>query len=135
MTIEEKIQRALGARVAALVLSPPLIVAWPNNVTAVSPPYLRVDYFPNRSQRIGIKGSSPHRRLGILQITVVAPLNVGPDRSVAIAGLVAEHFPADLVLTYDGVDVRIFKAPDVLPANKEDASWDVPVSIEYESFS
>lgn len=135
MTIEEKIQRALGARVASLILSPPLTVAWPNNIVAPAPPYLRVDYFPNRSQRIVIKGSGPHRRLGILQITVVSPLNVGPDPSLAIAGRVAEHFPADLDLAYDGVSVRIIKAPDILPSVKEDASWDVPVSIEWVSYS
>jgi hypothetical protein len=135
MTIEEKIQRALGSRVAALVLSPPLTVAWPNNVLAPEPPYLRVDYFPNRNQRIVIKGSGPHRRLGILQLTVVSPLNVGPDPSLSIAGRVAEHFPADMVLHYDGVSVRIIKAPDILPASKEAASWDVPVSVEYECFA
>lgn len=135
MTIEEKIQRALGGRVAALVLSPPLTIAWPNNVLAPAPPYLRIDYFPNRNQRIVIKGSGPHRRLGILQITVVSPLNVGPDPSLSIAGRVAEHFPADLELHYDGVGVRIRQAPDVLPASKEDASWDVPISIEYECFA
>lgn len=135
MTNEEKIQRALGARVAGLVLSPPLPLAWPNNITKPPVPYLRVDHFPNRNQRIGIKGSGPHRRLGILQITVVAPLNVGPDAPVAIAGQVAEHFPADLVLDYDGISVRIRSDPDVLSAEKEDASWDVPVSIEYECFA
>lgn len=135
MGIEEKIQRALGGRVAGLVLSPPLTVKWPNNIQPPSPPYLRVDYFPNRNQRIVIKGSGPHRRLGILQVTIVSEINVGPDPSKAIADRVAEHFPADLVLTYDGVSVRIFKAPDILPAVKEDASWDVPVSIEYECFA
>lgn len=135
MTIEEKIQRALGGRVEKLSLSLPLTVAWPNNIAAPAPPYLRIDYFPNRNQRIGIKGSGRHRRLGILQITIVSPLNVGPDPSLAIAGRVAEHFPADLELHYDGVSVRIRQAPDVLPASKEAASWDVPVSVEYECFA
>jgi hypothetical protein len=135
MTIEEKIQRALADRVKSLSLTPSLPVAWPNNTVEMTRPYLRVDYMPNRTQRIGIKGSAPHRRRGILQLTVVAELNAGPDPALSIAGQVAEHFPTDLVLTYDGVSVRIFKAPDVLPAMKEDASWDVPVSIEYECFA
>jgi hypothetical protein len=134
MTIEEKIEQALVARVASLVLSPPLAVAWPNNVDAPSPPYLRVDFFRNRNERIAIKGSLPHRRLGILQITVVTPLNAGPSNATAIAGRVAEHFPADLVLDYDGISVRIEAAPDVLSSEKEVASFDTPVSVRWESF-
>lgn len=135
MTIEEKIQKALGTRVASLVLSPPLPVAWPNKSFSAPPPYLRVDYFRNRNERIAIKGSAPHRRLGILQISVVAPLNAGPDAALSIAGRVAEHFPADLVLDYDGISVRIEAAPDVLSAVKEDASYDTPVSIRWECFA
>ena len=135
MTIEEKIDAALGARVASLALSPPLAVAWPNNVFEAAPPYLRVAFFRNRNQRIGIKGSSPHRRLGILQVTVVTPLNAGPGPAVSIAGRIAEHFPADLVLDHDGISVRIEAAPDVLSDTKDEASWNVPVSIRYECFA
>jgi hypothetical protein len=135
MTIEEKIEAALGSRVAILVLAPPLPVAWPNNVFASPPPYLRVDFFRNRNERIAIKGSAPHRRPGILQITAVTPLNVGPATATSIAGRVAEHFPADLLLDYDGISVRIEAAPDVLSATKEDASWDCIVSIRHETFA
>jgi hypothetical protein len=135
MTIEEKIEAALGTRVASLVLSPALAVAWPNNVFPSALPYLRVDFFRNRNERISIKGSNPHRRLGILQVTVVTALNAGPSVATGIAGRVAEHFPADLVLDYDGISVRIEAAPDVLSAVKEDASWDTPVSIRYECFA
>ena len=62
MTKEEKIQRALSARVTSLALSPTLAVAWPNKPFSSPPPYLRVDFFRNRNQRITIKGSGPHRR-------------------------------------------------------------------------
>lgn len=134
MTIEEKIEAALGARVASLVLVPAFPVAWPNNVFASPPPYLRVDFFRNRNERIAIKGSAPHRRLGILQITAVTPLNAGPSGATSIAGRVAEHFPADLVLDYDGISVRIEAAPDVLSATKEDASWDCIVSVRWVSY-
>jgi hypothetical protein len=135
MTTDEKIWAALETRVAALVLSPPLAIAWPNNDFQSAPPYLRVDLFRNRNQRIAIKGSAPHRRLGILQITVVAPLNAGPVPATSIAGQIAEHFPADLVLDNDGLSVRITSAPDVLSGSKADASYDIPVSIEFEAFA
>jgi hypothetical protein len=134
-TIEERIEAALIDRVRALILSPALPLAWPNNVAEPPPPYLRIDFFRNRNERIAIKGSLPHRRLGILQITVVTPLNAGPSNATSIAGRVAEHFPADLVLDYDGVSVRIEAAPDVLSGSKEDASYDVITSIRYECFA
>lgn len=133
MTIEEKIEAALLGRVATLSLAPPLPIAWPN--TSFNPPasaYLRVRHFRNKNERISIKGSNPHRRLGILQITVVAPLNVGPPPATSIAGRIAEHFPADLVIPYDGISVRIQSAPYVLDAVVEDTTNDTPVSIEYE---
>lgn len=135
MTIEEKIESALMSRVSSLALSPPLPVAWPNNDFSSVPPYLRVDLFRNRSQRVAIKGNAPHRRLGILQVTVVSPLNVGPASAMSITGQVAEHFPADLMLDYDGIGVRIMSAPDVLSAGKQDAFWSVPVSIQYECWA
>ena len=138
MTIEENIEAALFDRVRTLAMSPDLPLAWPNNSFVPPSPlstYLRVDLFRNRNERIGIKGSAPHRRPGILQITVVASLNAGPSAATAIAGQVAEHFPADLLLDYDGVTVRVTSAPDVLSAEKEDASWDVPVSVPWVSYS
>lgn len=135
MTIEEKIEAALGARVASLPLSPALAVAWPNNAFNSPPPYLRVAFFRNRNQRVLISSTGPHRRLGILQISVVSPLNTGVSPATAIAGQIAAHFPADLVLDQDGLGVRIMAAPDVLSAIVQNASYDVPVSVLYECWA
>ena len=138
MTIEEKIEAALFDRVHALGLTPALPVAWPN--MAFTPPapgghYLRVDHLPNVNSRLFMKGSAPHRRQGILQLTVVMPLNQGAPPATAKAGQVAEKFPADLRFEKDSVRVRIQAAPDVLAAVKTDVSWDLPVSIRYEAFA
>ncbi len=136
MTVEEKIQRALLDRVRTLATTPSLPIAWPN--TAFTPPagpYLAVQILPNRNARIVIKGSAPHYRHGILQLTVVGKLNVGPDTATALAGAVAEHFPTDLILTSDGLEVRIESAPDVAPAIRDDVAWSVPVSIRYQAFA
>lgn len=135
MTVEEKIWAALVAHIDDLDLAgdPPL--AWPNRKSDPGKPYIRVDHFRNRNERVHIKGSAPHLRQGILMLTVVAPLHAGTRDALALAGVIAEHFPADLELDNDGVRVRVQAAPDVGSGIKQDASWDVPVSIRYECWA
>lgn len=145
MTVEEKIEAALFGRVATLELMPALPVAWPNvdfpgkNAGGTPRPkpatYLAVQHFPNRNVRLVIKGSGPHLRQGILQVTVVGEMNKGAALCTKAAGEAASHFPADLTLSSDGVEVRIEAAPDVAPAMRDDAAWSVPVSIRYQVFA
>lgn len=144
MTIEEKIERALFARVASLDLDtgddPPPPIALPNIAFPprgqIKPPtYIEVRHFRNASLRLFLKGADAHHRQGILQLTVISPLNTDQYGSTRLAGQIAEHFPADLELFEEGVKVRIQQAPDVLAADKTDTSWDVPVSVRYEAFA
>ena len=135
-SIEESIEAAVFTRAAGLLTLAALPVSWPN--VAFSPPsngrYLRVSLLPNVTQRLFIN-SATHRRPGILQISVVVPLNVGASAATRIAGQVAEHFPMDLRVTSGGVSVRVTKAPDIAPAIKEDAAWIVPVSVSFQAFA
>lgn len=135
MSVETTIEAALFGRVRTLDLDGDPPVAWPNR--AFTPPgtYIRVEHLPNRVTRLFLKGSDPHLRQGILQITVVTPLNAGPEDATALAGAVAEHFPADLALYEDGIKVRVQRAPDVMPAEKSDTSWSARVDVYYDSHS
>jgi hypothetical protein len=136
-TVEGNIEAALLDRVRTLVLSPALPVAWPNR--AFKPPapgaYLRVDHLPNRNDRFLMGGADPHHRRGILQVTVISPLNQGPSPATKIAGEVAAHFPADLALYLEDIKVTITEAPSGAPAFTTDVSWNAPVSIRYECFA
>ena len=134
MTIESNIEAALFAHVLALDIDgdPPL--AWPNvEFTPPAGPYIRVDHFRNANGRLFLKGSDPHLRQGILQLTVVTPLHGGPSLATGLAGSIAEHFPADLALFEEGTKVRIQAAPDVMSFDKTDVSYDCPVSVRYEA--
>lgn len=136
-TIEESIEAALFSYLAALEIdgAPPL--AWPTVPFAppAGTPYIDVTHLPNRNSRIVLKGSGPHWRQGILQLTVVTPLNAGAPQATALAGSIAELFPAGLDLFEDGIRIRIQQAPDVLPGDKTDVSWDVVVSVRWECFA
>lgn len=135
-TIVESIEAALFAAVRDLDTFADAAKAWPNvNFTpANNATYLRVDHLPNQTERLFLAGSDPHLRRGILQLTVVSPLNAGAQPATALAGAVAAEFPADRVLYSDDAKVRIERAPDVAPAFRDDHSWRVPVSVRYECF-
>ncbi|TPL06684.1 DUF4128 domain-containing protein [Mesorhizobium sp. B2-4-11] len=131
-TIETSTEAALFARVAALVLSPVLPIAWPNVAfTKPAGGYLRVTHVPNTNRRLFLGSNDPHQRMGLLQVDVFKPLNMGASTATEIAGLVAAHFPCDLRLTSGGVTVRVTKAPDVSQAIADDTHWLVPVTVRY----
>ncbi len=135
-TVEENIEAALFARAASLDLTVAREIAWPN--LPFTPPaagYLEVVHFPNRPQRLFLRGSDPHFRQGLLQLTVVGPLNEGAGPATLAAGEIAAHFPADLALYSEGVKVKVQGAPRTWPAEKTDTSWTVRVDVPYECFA
>lgn len=136
MTIETNIETALFARAAALILSPAWPVAWPNNTfTPVVTGYLAVNHLPNGARRVFIGSAGPHHRLGLLQVSVFAPLNKGASPATEIAGKVAEHFPCDIKLRSGPVAVRVTQAPEIMAAMRNDQFWHVPVRISYECWA
>lgn len=140
-TIEQNIETALLTHAAALDLTgdPPL--AWPN-VEFPEPgqekpaTYIEVRHFPSRNTRLFLKGSDPHIRQGILQLTIFTSLNVGPTSATTLAGEIAEHFPADLALFGNDIKLRIQQTPDVIGAEKTDdgVSWSARVDVRYETY-
>lgn len=144
--VETKIWLALKARVQTLPLSYP--IDWPRvpftkpqSANPVLPdPYLEVRLLPNTSQRIFIGSGDPHRRLGILQVSLMYPVartqgTVDWEAQFSqIGGTIATHFRTDLRMTFDGVTVRVEKAPDVAQPFRDDAYWRVPVSVRWQCF-
>lgn len=135
-TIQSSIEAALFARVASLVMSPALPVAWPN--LSFNPPaagYIRVTHLPNVNRRLFLGSNDPHQRLGLLQLSVFMPKNAGVTVATEIAGKIAAHFPADLPMRSGGITVRVGKAPDIAPGFAEDTHWHVPVTISYQAIA
>ena len=138
--IETSVWLALRGRVEALALNPVHPVAWPNEAfTQPAGPYLKVINLPNRTERLFLKGTDPHRYQGILQVSAMYPLAVLNGETIAreLAGQVAAHFPAGLSLFYGSVRVDITTRPTVAQGFRDDASsrWLTPVSIPYECFA
>lgn len=135
-TVETSTWLALKGRVASLVLSPALPIAWPNE--AFSPPsgaYLRATWVPNITRRILIGSAGPHQRLSLLQIDVFRPLDEPAAIALEIAGQVAAHFPTDLRMKSYDVTARVTEAPLVAQPIPNDTHLQVPVTVQIEVFA
>ena len=131
------IEKALFARLNALVLSPVLPIAWPNKSfdKPADQKYLRAVFVPNTANRVLIGSAEPHQLLGLLQVSVYWTKNDGEIAARAIADAVAAHFSCDLRLTFGAQRVRITKQPDVRDMIVEDAAIQIPVMIAWEAWA
>lgn len=140
-TVPEKIETALFASLVGMTItgSPPLALPntpFPDPDEDKPDTFIEVRHFPNNNSRLLIRGSDPHRRLGILQFTIFAPLNGGYETATQIAGEVAAYYPADRFIDEDDVRVRIQQAPDIIGADvtEDKVSWSSRVDVRYECF-
>lgn len=147
-TVETKIALALQARVASLPLS--YGVMWTDDAPMPKPTtggqpaaYIEAHHEPNRTVRRLIKPAAPHERPGLLLLTLCWPIAlVGAgsgkthrDAIRELAGKIAEHFPAGLCMSFQGIGVNVTKAPDMLGAYRDDAYLRTQVRVEYRTFA
>ncbi|TKT79974.1 phage tail terminator-like protein [Aquamicrobium sp. LC103] len=145
-TVETGVWQALRARVATL---PGFTINWP--MEPFTPPsaggkllpFVECRHMPNRVNRVFIGSDAPQERPGILQITLCWPASeIGtgsgkthPDVLIQRAGEIAAHFPTDHRMTFQGVSVRVERAPDVAQPYRDDAYWRAPVSVRYRCYA
>lgn len=149
-TVETAIWQALKAHVQTL--SGGLAVNWPmepftppttGGSAPKALPYVECRHMPNVASRVFIGSGDPQERPGILQLTLCWPAaDVGtgsgkthPDILIQRAGEIAAHFPTDHRMIFQGVTVRVERAPDVAQPYRDDAYWRVPVSVRYRCYA
>lgn len=144
--VETIIWQALRARVASLAgfaINWPLEPFTPPQGGGKPLPYVECRHLPNAPVRRFIGSGDPHERPGILQLTLCWPASeIGngsgkahPDELIQRAGEIAAHFPTDFPMRFEGVTVRVERAPDVAQPYRDDAYWRVPVSVRYDCFA
>lgn len=134
---EARIKALLFARLLTLTgAAGALPIAWPNK--SFTPPndgkFLRVDFIPNRVDRLEIASDGAHQMRGLLQVSVMWPLNVGTDDALDIAGAIVAAYPVDLRLWDGDVSVRVYERPAVAGVIVEDQRVMIPVTILWEEF-
>lgn len=134
---ETKIWMALRSRVETLPLA--FAKAWPAQTFTpiANQPFIEVRLLPNAVQRLFIGSDDPHRRPGILQLSLMYPISLGHAFEVInqYAGQIAAHWPTDLKMTFQDTTVRVERAPDVAQPFRDETYWRVPCSIRYEAFA
>lgn len=138
---ETKIWLALRGRVESLVLAPALPILWPGTTTPLpTGNAIEVNNLVNRPTRTFIGSNEPHDRRGILQIGVLTTFSPSIHAETVareIAAQVAAHFIVDMPLRYEDVDVRVYEAPEVGTAIKDEPRqrWVTPVSVRWRTFA
>ncbi|MFT4076849.1 MAG: phage tail terminator-like protein [Asticcacaulis sp.] len=141
-TVEQKIWQALKARVLTLpVFYPqemPLDDDFTKPVDGNGPtPYIEVRHLPNNSTRILITSPGPHDRRGLIQLTLCIPVSMkrSYEQVKQQAGDIAAWFPCDFKMSFQGVTVRVEKAPDEAQPYREDGYIRVPVTVNYQAYA
>lgn len=114
-----------------------LPISWPN--VDFTPPadqkYLRVQYVPNTTTRQWIASEGRHRYQGLFQVSVFWPKGPGEHAPREVAGQVAAHFPCDLIMVEDTIEVRVTERPHVADMLIEDAAVHIPVTAPFEAYA
>ena len=144
-TIESLIEAALLGRVATLSFSPAwapafnsaVQIAWPNRdftppqAGGKPIPYLRIFHIPNTVDQISLGEAGINRYVGLLQVSVMWPLNVAASPAIEAAGQVARHFKRGTVISNSGLHIRINRPPVVAAVIKEETMIQVPVTVSW----
>ncbi|MGN6142237.1 MAG: phage tail terminator-like protein [Mesorhizobium sp.] len=136
--IETSIRSAVEARVATLPMAGTYPVEWvdgPSYDPNASTPYIRASFFPNTTRRLFLNGSDPHQRLSLLQLDFMAPKSWTGKQVTQVAGQIAEHFAADLRMTFGDVTARVTAAPHVAAPMAGDVFMQCAVMIGVETFA
>jgi hypothetical protein len=136
--VESQITEALLARLAALTLSPVLLVAYPNVPFPPAGVTKPATYLEARAplrvgaQAVGISAWNEHA--GIFQVDVVYQAQDGVIKPTQIADAVAAWFPRGTALANGSVSVRIDQPPAIAAPITDGTYTRTPVSIRYRTF-
>lgn len=124
------LERRLTDWAAARV--PELRIAYENKpfTPTAGETYLRVHLLPALTQSEDLLGT--HRGyLGVFQVAVVRPINVGPGGSLDIAAEIDTQFPVNGRYTSGAVTAQVITPAAAAPAYQTENEYIVPVSFQY----
>lgn len=130
--IRQALEVALNTWSAAQ--TPAVPVAWQNSAytPTLGSRYVRANILPAETQNPSL-GDDHKRFIGIFQILVYTPDDVGPGAAETIAESLFATFARGTSFTASGVTTRVLDSPSVLPSFNDDGWYVTPVSIRYQS--
>lgn len=136
MSAFNDISVALNQRLQAYATANSKPVAWENSgyVPTTGTLFLRPTVLPIETVQAGLGTNGQELHEGIYQVDVFAPTDQPKAKALAIADAIADYYARGLVLTYNGVKVRIGTA-SIGAGNRENSWYQLPISIDYHSFT
>ena len=134
---EARIKALLFARLGTLTGDASALPLALPNISSTPPKdgkFLRVDFIPNRVDRLEIASDGAHQMRGLLQVSVMWPRGEGTDAPYDIAGAIVVAYPVDLTLWDGDLRVRVYERPAVAGVIVEDQRVMIPVTILWEAF-
>ena len=122
------IETALGQHLEAMTDCPP--IAWPNKDYEPNGLYVEFTHSPTTAIDDTIDCVGPYY-IGLVLITVIAPLDGFTTQSLEVAHAIATRFPKGLRLDAGDGKVLVNAAPSLVPAFKDGVNWRQPVRIAY----
>jgi hypothetical protein len=127
----KSIKAALEARLVAI--ASPLPTQW-ENVVFVPPTdgsaYQAADLLPASPDNPTL-GDGFYREIGLLQVTLLYPLNGGSGTAYAKAEAIRDWFPRGLSLSSGGITVKIQRTPAIGPKRIAEDRFILPISVRY----
>jgi len=123
------IRKLMETRLAAM--SPALATAWENSTytPVAGVPYQRVEFL--RAEPETPTMDTFRREIGIMQVTLMYPLNKGAGDAESRAELIRAQFPKALRLSGSGINVDFASSPHVMSGFRDEDRWAAPVRVRY----
>lgn len=130
--MSESIRRALEIRLAAM--TPALDTAYENiPFTPVSgTPYQRANMLPANPDNPS-QGGTHYLEIGIFQVSLFYPNDVGSATAQARADAVRVWFKRGTTLTHGGINTTVIATPAKAPAFNDGDRYVIPISIRYQA--
>jgi len=124
------VRAALETKLNAI--TPALATAWQNDPYTPVPgtPYQQVYLLPAKPENPTM-GDAFYREQGILQVTLMYPLQVGPGTAEARADVIRTAFSRGTSMLSGSVTVIVEQTPEISAGRVDGDRWAVPVKIRW----
>lgn len=134
LLVRSALESRLGTWAAAR--TPVLRVAWENSpfTPLQAETYLRAFVLPADTEGLDLSGTV-RGFVGVFQVSIVIPLNVGTRAAALIVDEIATLFPVNGRYTSGSVTTQIITPASAAVGFQDEASYLVPVSFEYRAYT
>lgn len=128
-----KVRAALEKRLGTL--SPAIATAYENLGFAPTSgtPYQKT-FLMRGAPDNTIMGDKVFEEVGIFQVSLMYPQNVGAGDAEARAELIRTHFKRGQTLNEDGIRVHITRTPTIPQGRPDGDRWHIPVTIRWHAY-